>query len=110
MSKGKNYRHYIASEKWRNSPARLAELAASKNRCRLCFANGTAASPLEVHHATYARMGKEAIGDLIALCHGCHVVVTSMQRGRRYRRRRPRRADFQRLRDTRHSLIDPTRH
>jgi hypothetical protein len=110
MKKRKNYRHYIASAKWRNSPARLAELAASKNRCRLCFEAGTAASPLEIHHATYARMGKEALGDLIALCHACHVEVTSMQRCRRYRRRRPHRPDVLCVRDNRHSFIDPTRH
>jgi len=110
MKNRKNYRHYIASDKWRNSPARLAELAASKNRCRLCFDKGTAAAPLEVHHATYENIGNEALGDLIALCHECHVVVTSMLRRRRYLRRRPRRADVQCLRDTRHSFIDPTRH
>jgi hypothetical protein len=110
MSKGKNYRHYIASDQWRNSPARLAELAASKNRCRLCCEKGTATAPLEVHHSTYKNIGKEALGDLIALCHACHVVVTSMLRGRRYLRRPPRRADVQSLRDTRHSFIDPTRH
>ncbi|WP_213740421.1 hypothetical protein [Bradyrhizobium sp. dw_411] len=110
MSKTTNYRHYIASDKWRNSPARLAELAASKDRCRLCFEKGTAAAPLEAHHATYERIGDEAIGDLTALCHRCHVEVTSMLRRRRYQRRRPRRADVLRLRDTRHSFIDPTRH
>jgi hypothetical protein len=110
MSKQNRYRHYIASEKWRNSPARLTELAEANNRCRLCFEKGTAAAPLEVHHATYARICNEALGDLIALCHDCHVEVTSMQRRRRYRRRSPRRADVQCLRDMRHSLIDPTRH
>jgi 5-methylcytosine-specific restriction endonuclease McrA len=110
MSNRKNYRHYIASDKWRNSPARLAELAASKNRCRLCPQKGDAASPLEVHHATYENMGNEALGDLIALCHACHVGVTSMLRGRRYQRSRPRRADVQCHRDTRHSFTDPTRH
>lgn len=110
MRKRKNYRHYIASDKWRNAPARLAELVASKNRCRLCCERGSAASPLEVHHATYENMGSEALGDLIALCHACHIMVTSMLRQRRYLRRRPRRADVQCHRDTRHTFIDPTRH
>jgi 5-methylcytosine-specific restriction endonuclease McrA len=110
MNKGKSYRHYIASEKWRNSPARLTELSEANNRCRLCFEKGSAAAPLEVHHVTYERMGEEALGDLVALCHGCHVDVTSMLRRRRYRRRTPRRADVQCLRDMRNSFIDPTRH
>lgn len=109
MIERKNYRRYIASEKWRNAPARLAELVASKNHCRICFEKGTAAAPLEVHHATYERIGNEALGDLIALCHECHVGVTSMLRARRYVLRRPRRADVARIRDPRHSFIDPTR-
>jgi 5-methylcytosine-specific restriction endonuclease McrA len=104
-----NYRHHIASEKWRSSPARLAELAAANNRCRLCFAAGAKGSPLEVHHATYERLGREALGDLLALCHDCHVKVTSFLRRRRYRRRTPRRADVPQIRDVRNSLIDPTR-
>lgn len=110
MSKTNRHRLYIASEKWRNSPARLTELAAAVNRCRICFRKGTAESPLEVHHATYERIGNEALGDLVALCHDCHDDVTSIQRARRYRRRRPRRADVQSHRDTRHSFFDPTRH
>lgn len=104
-----NYWHHIASEKWRKSPARLTELAEAGNRCRICFRFGTTASPLEAHHATYARLGKEALGDLLAVCHDCHVDVTSSLGRRRYRRRRPRRADVPSLRDPRISLIDPTR-
>jgi hypothetical protein len=65
------YRTYIASDKWRNNPVRLAELAEAKNRCRICFDAGTARSPLEVHHATYRRLGREIVGDLIALCGLC---------------------------------------
>jgi hypothetical protein len=109
MSKRERYRHYIASERWRNSPARLTELTEAHNRCRLCFVKATAAAPLEVHHATYERMGAEGLGDLVALCHECHDGVTSISRARRYRRRRPRRADVQNFRDMRHSFIDPTR-
>jgi hypothetical protein len=110
MSKNNRYRHYIASEKWRNSPARLTELAEASNRCRLCFVRGTASAPLEAHHATYERTGAEALGDLVALCHECHDKVTSIIRGRRYRRRKPRRANVRIHRDMRDSFIDPTRH
>jgi hypothetical protein len=104
-----NYRDYIASNKWRNSPARLHELDAAGNRCRICFERATARSPLEVHHATYDRLGCEAIGDLLTLCHLCHREVTTFLRRRRYHGRAARRADVPRLRDTRRALIDPTR-
>ena len=107
MSKQNFYRHYIASEKWRHSPARLTELEESRNRCRLCFRKGTAAAPLEVHHASYDRLGAEALGDLVALCHECHDKVTSIIRARRYRRRRPRRADVQSHRDMRNPFNNP---
>jgi hypothetical protein len=110
MNRRHRYLQYIASEKWRNSPARLAEIAEAHNRCRLCFRRATAAAPLEVHHATYRRMGAECRGDLVALCHECHDKTTSIIRARRYRRRRPRHADVQQLRDMRHSFIDPTKH
>ena len=100
------YQMYIRSDKWRTNPARLAELNFANGRCRIC---SDKAAPLEVHHATYERLGQEAAGDLLALCHDCHVKVTSFLRRRRYGRRSPRRADLPHTRDTRRSLIDPTR-
>jgi hypothetical protein len=103
-----NYRFHIASMKWRNSPARLAELTAAENRCRVCFKPGTAQSPIEAHHATYAHLGNEKLGELLAICRECHEEVTSFLRRRSYRRRRPRRADVPSLRDPRISMIDPT--
>ncbi|MHC2624001.1 hypothetical protein ACVIW2_006033 [Bradyrhizobium huanghuaihaiense] len=103
-----NYWHYIASEKWRTSPVRLAELQEAEHRCRICFSPGTEASPIEAHHATYIHLGCEQRGELLAICRDCHEEVTSFLRRRRYRGRRPRRADVPSLRDPRISLIDPT--
>lgn len=103
------YRNYIASNRWRTNPARLAELDSANGRCRICFEKATTDAPLEVHHATYVRLGHEALGDLLAVCHDCHRKVTSFLRRRRYGRRTPRRADVPQLRDARHLLVDPTR-
>jgi hypothetical protein len=103
------YRNYIASHAWRSNPVRLAELAASRGRCRLCSARASARWPLEVHHATYRRLGREARGDLIALCGACHRDVESFLRRRRYATRLPVRNDVVCLRDVRRRLVDPTR-
>jgi hypothetical protein len=45
-----NYDDYINSGRWRNSPARLAELEASGFRCRICNGDGEG-SAVEIHHA-----------------------------------------------------------
>lgn len=103
------YASFIASTAWRKSPARLSELKAAGNRCRICFKEAEPGSPIEVHHATYERLGCEAVGDLLAVCGRCHRVVTTALRRRKYRRRSPRRADVTNLRDIRRPLFDPTR-
>ncbi len=102
------YVDYIGSSKWRRNPARVAEMSAAGDRCRLCFAAGTAGSPLEAHHATYERFGAEIVGDLIALCRECHVAVTDFLRRRRYAVRSALRLDVRSMRDARTTLFDPT--
>jgi 5-methylcytosine-specific restriction endonuclease McrA len=77
------YHQYILSRRWRDNPARLAELEASGFRCRLCNADGTESS-LEVHHRTYQNLGNEQVGDLTTLCRRCHHLVTDHQRRLRY--------------------------
>lgn len=69
------YRSFISSAAWQQSPARLQELAASGYRCRVCNASRREAR-LEVHHRTYARLGRERPSDLTTLCSTCHRVVT----------------------------------
>lgn len=76
---------------------RLAELDGAKGRCRICFGTASDGWPLEVHHATYERLGCEAVGDLLAICGDCHREVTSFLRGRRYARHTPLRADVVRV-------------
>ena len=83
------YHSYIGSSSWRQSRARRAEFVAARRRCRICNARG----PLEAHHRTYRRLGRERASDLTALCRECHAAVTDYLRRRRHVRRRARAAD-----------------
>lgn len=77
-----SYQSYISSHAWRASPARLGELRASGFRCRVCNA-GRDEVRLEVHHRTYAHLGRERVSDLTTLCRDCHEGVTDFLRRRR---------------------------
>jgi hypothetical protein len=79
----RQYEAHICSTAWKNSAARLAELAAAGFRCRICN-RGREEVRLEVHHRTYRNFGCELVGDLTTLCGDCHVVNTDMLRRRRY--------------------------
>jgi 5-methylcytosine-specific restriction endonuclease McrA len=102
-----NYDDYINSGRWRNSPARLAELEASGFRCRICNGDGEG-SAVEIHHRTYARLGNEQSSDLTALCSGCHRVVTDHLRRARFARHAPRHANIRVALDVPAPLFDPT--
>lgn len=102
-----NYCRYIASHRWRHSPARLAELEASGFRCRVCNDDGTG-SALEVHHRTYANLFNEQVGDLTALCRTCHRVVTDHLRRVRFGQRQPAHANIRTALDNPSPLFDPT--
>ena len=103
-----NYRKHMASLKWRRSVARLGEFAAAGHRCRICNAAGTLSEPLQAHHRTYENFGVELIGDLTALCRGCHDCVTDFLRRRSYQTVDPIRSDVL-LTGHRDRLFDPTR-
>ena len=102
-----DYHKYIASCRWRRNLARLAELEAAGFCCRLCSDNGEGAA-LEVHHRTYANLGREQPGDLTALCRTCHGVVTDHLRRLRYSRRVPAHADLRCALENPPPLFDPT--
>jgi hypothetical protein len=57
---------YLRSPLWRARRARALALAGS--RCERCGRAGR----LDVHHATYKRLGRERDGDLHVLCRDCH--------------------------------------
>lgn len=101
------YYEYIMSRRWREHPARLAELAASGFRCRLCNHDGSE-RPLEVHHRTYANLFNEQVGDLTTLCGRCHRVVTDHQRRLRYQDVLPQIVDVKLALDSASPLFDPT--
>jgi 5-methylcytosine-specific restriction endonuclease McrA len=77
------YAAHINSDAWKSGAARLAELAASGFRCRICN-RGADETRLEVHHRTYENFGHELATDLTTLCSECHVVNTDMLRRRSY--------------------------
>ncbi len=70
-----SYREYLQTDEWRARADAAKERAG--NRCQLC----NAAGPLEAHHRTYERRGKELPEDLVALCHDCHTGHHRWKRG-----------------------------
>jgi 5-methylcytosine-specific restriction endonuclease McrA len=61
-----DYEAYLRSPEWR-ARARQA-LCRAGYRCQVCGNRG----PLDVHHRTYRRVGREWPEDLTVLCHRCH--------------------------------------
>lgn len=61
--------YYLGTHHW--SLIRSAALKRDRNRCADC---GTTNSerPLEVHHVTYSRRGREEMEDILTLCRECH--------------------------------------
>ena len=57
---------YLRSPHWRARRARSIALAG--NRCERCGRGGS----LDVHHRSYARLGRERDRDLRVLCRDCH--------------------------------------
>lgn len=78
-----SYRQYIASDAWRESPARFEALRSAGFRCRICNAPSSDI-PLQAHHRTYERRGAERPDDLTALCRDCHHEVHNFLRARHY--------------------------
>ena len=61
------YRARIASPEWQELRHRL--ITAAGHRCAHC---GTGDGPLQLHHRTYERLGRELDRDLVVLCLPCH--------------------------------------
>ena len=64
------YLLYLSSPAWMHFALTVKERAGW--RCERCGDEG----PLEVHHLTYARIGREHFSDVIALCEDCHDAVS----------------------------------
>lgn len=61
------YPKYLRSPEWRER--RRIEIQAAERKCSRCRRRG---QPLEVHHLTYERRGRENPDDLRVLCEDCH--------------------------------------
>lgn len=61
------YQATMRSASWRRTRAQAIRRAG--RRCAWCRSRG----PLEGHHLTYARLGREMPGDVVALCKACHL-------------------------------------
>jgi 5-methylcytosine-specific restriction endonuclease McrA len=64
------YNQYIKGPRW--AAKREAWFNAFGKYCRAC---GTAYGPIQLHHMTYDRLGRERMSDLVALCANCHKEV-----------------------------------
>jgi hypothetical protein len=71
MEAMRNYNAYLNSESWKRRRNKFLRKRNRANRCKLCFGHG----PVDVHHVTYARVGRELASDLKALCRDCHQFV-----------------------------------
>lgn len=61
-----SYASYLRSDHWRQMRAKA--LSYYGDSCCLCDAK----QRLEVHHRSYARLGRERMADLTVLCRSCH--------------------------------------
>ena len=69
----KKYEEYLKSEIWKESRKRFISKQ-KKLECFCCKLN----TNLQVHHRTYARLGKEYLTDLVLLCGDCHKKTHSL--------------------------------
>lgn len=69
------YNKYLKSPQW----AAKRELY-FKSFGKYCKACGTTRGPIQLHHLTYDRLGRERLRDLISLCAKCHQEVETLYR------------------------------
>jgi len=64
-----NYKTYLQSSEWEHK--RIEAFKAWGFECSGCGCKNR----LQVHHLSYARIGKEEMGDLMPLCPSCHEFI-----------------------------------
>jgi 5-methylcytosine-specific restriction endonuclease McrA len=69
------YDRYLASPQW--ATKRAAALARDNYRCCGCGVRRAT----QVHHLTYARVGREMLFDLVSICDECHDLVHADGKG-----------------------------
>lgn len=68
------YANYLKSQHWALTRSRIIQ---NHPYCEMCK---SADKPLQVHHLSYKRLGKEKDSDLTPLCDECHVAVHQMEK------------------------------
>ena len=71
LERRETYQRYLCSTEWRER-RRLA-LLRDRNICQGCLN----ARAVEVHHLTYAHIGRELMYELVSLCSACHETAHS---------------------------------
>ncbi len=66
----RDYAAYLRTPHWQRT--RRAALRRAGYACQDCSAQGEWDQPLETHHLTYKRLGREKPRDLRVLCDDCH--------------------------------------
>ena len=69
------YTRYLTSPKW--AAKRELYFNTYGKFCRACR---TTFGPIQLHHMTYERLGRERLTDLVALCAKCHRDVERLYR------------------------------
>lgn len=69
-----SYAEYLSSPHWLDVRCRFYESIHASRNCGMfcCGACLRTDVSLSLHHRTYKRLGKERLGDLIAVCAECH--------------------------------------
>lgn len=63
------YKDYMRSDEWE---AKKQERIAIDGSCVMCGKPISRIRSVQVHHVTYARLGKNVLTDLCTLCGSCH--------------------------------------
>jgi hypothetical protein len=74
----KEYRAYLRSKHWRRKRAEFWKSKRVPNSECVCCGG----PPSEIHHRTYARLGRERLRDLAAVCRRCHWALHALERER----------------------------
>lgn len=81
-----NYYQYIKSEEWQQVRRKFYSSKMYKCLCETgkwsCYCCGVSDKPLDLHHRTYKRLGKENISiDLVPVCRDCHNKIHILEKG-----------------------------
>lgn len=69
---GMSYQQYLQSNHWIFLKKAFYASGLFKGCCEVCFNPNV---PLQIHHKSYKRLGKERLNDLIAVCGDCHLTI-----------------------------------